>query len=303
MESLAIPSVEAVIDGVKRTAYGEPSTRIQISLIEMGICTTDGRLTRVGKLLEEAYFVTGDTAKVAEQLTGAYRRLASVQAIVQSLRGRGNVPLVGLLHLMVVHNFLGRDDLPSLRAAVDFLGKLGIVSYNRRNQTLRVELGVEDESTDAPVIRVIDPDKPYSNLLNLRKIFRESQDYLYWADPHLERKALELLIDEVDVANIQDVRLLSGPAHINEKTRKDYSRFKVEMERRGVSVSWRVQVKDRDWHDRFIISAKNVWNVPPLNSLLKGDYSEAWNTSTLPPFDSWWDRSVELEVYQAQPIE
>ena len=38
-----------------------------------------------------------------------------------------------------------------------------------------------------------------------------------------------------------------------------------------------------DWHDRFILGRSQAWNVPPVNTLFKGDYSEASKTPTRPP--------------------
>ena len=57
------------------------------------------------------------------------------------------------------------------------------------------------------------------------------------------------------------------------------------MRHRGIGVEWRVlQISDIDWHDRFILGRNEAWNVPPVNTLYKGDYSELTRTQR-PPFE------------------
>lgn len=37
-------------------------------------------------------------------------------------------------------------------------------------------------------------------------------------------------------------------------------------------------------------------NVPPVNTLYKGDYSQASRTPTRPPFERWWADGAALPV-------
>jgi hypothetical protein len=66
------------------------------------------------------------------------------------------------------------------------------------------------------------------------------------------------------------------------------------MKALGIRVEWRiVQTADRDWHDRFIVSRDAAWNVRPLNTIYKGDYSEFGQTQR-PPFEEWCKKGVPL---------
>ena len=42
--------------------------------------------------------------------------------------------------------------------------------------------------------------------------------------------------------------------------------------------------------DRYIVGRNRTWSVPPVNTLLKGDYSEILATPTRPPFERWWEQ-------------
>lgn len=66
----------------------------------------------------------------------------------------------------------------------------------------------------------------------------------------------------------------------------DLKRFRREMKHLGITVEWRVAPKkDIDWHDRFIVGRNQAWNVPPVNTLQTGDYSE---------LEKWWAEGTPL---------
>jgi hypothetical protein len=97
--------------------------------------------------------------------------------------------------------------------------------------------------------------------------------------PHFAKKGFEALTDEADATKISEIRILSGPAQAGDAT-KDYKRFQGEMKALGIRVEWRiVQTADRDWHDRFIVSRDAAWNVPPLNTIYKGDSASSLRRS------------------------
>ena len=48
-----------------------------------------------------------------------------------------------------------------------------------------------------------------------------------------------------------------------------------------------------DFHDRFIVTRGKAWNVPPINTLYKDDYSEITATNA-PPFESWWQKGKPI---------
>jgi hypothetical protein len=134
-----------------------------------------------------------------------------------------------------------------------------------------------------PMGRVIEPDRPYSNVMHLRQILRSCEDYIWWTEPHLPRKALESLVLEAERAKIQELRLVSSPREIDDATRMDWKRFRTEMAALGVTAEWRTAPPGTlDLHDRYIIGRREVWNLPPVNSLHKGDYAGAFKTPNPP---------------------
>ena len=105
---------------------------------------------------------------------------------------------------------------------------------------------------------------------------------------------MEELAAELDVHLIKEIRIISGDAEsvLTERSFKDLRRFKAEMSNYGVTAEWRVDQRGiRDWHDRWVADRTVVWNVPPINTLLKNDYSEIYPASERPPLEEWWARS------------
>jgi hypothetical protein len=66
------------------------------------------------------------------------------------------------------------------------------------------------------------------------------------------------------------------------------------MKALGIDAEWRIMDGARDKHDRYIVERTRAWNMPPINTLLKGDYSEISETPQPPPFEEWWAAGMDL---------
>jgi hypothetical protein len=141
---------------------------------------------------------------------------------------------------------------------------------------------------------MVSPKTPYLNVVRLRRILRPLKGVVWWADPHFGARAMEELAEELDTAAVSEVRILSGDADnvVSTRSMKDYGRFRAELANKAVSVEWRVDGRaSRDWHDRWVADDTTIWNVPPINTLFKNDYSEISPASERPPLEEWWMRS------------
>jgi hypothetical protein len=123
-----------------------------------------------------------------------------------------------------------------------------------------------------PTDTYLDPSRPFTNELALRRVIRGLEGTVFWYEQHMSRNALELLAEEVDLTRVKAIQLLSGPANVNDKARRQLDRFQAEMQAQGIESDWRVLSEDsaRDLHARVIFDEAHMWELPPLNSLLKG---------------------------------
>jgi hypothetical protein len=76
-----------------------------------------------------------------------------------------------------------------------------------------------------PPATYLHPDRPFSNDLAIRRIVRDLRGVVFWYEQHMSGRALELLLDELQLAEVDEVRLLSGPANVTRKVKRSFERF------------------------------------------------------------------------------
>jgi len=144
----------------------------------------------------------------------------------------------------------------------------------------------------------ISPGRPFSNVIQLRSIILRCQDYVYWFDKYFSISGLEYTIDSMKESSVSMIKILTGMGDkINERFRKDFSRFASELDALGKSTSLRVIVNKEilgSIHDRWIITKDACWNLPSVDTILIGQYAEIKDTEYHPPFDEWWDSALDL---------
>ncbi len=294
MTPAASASFEQVARAVRAASLDAAVDRDDKLLAALGLLDPQG-LTDTARTFEDAYWIYDDEETARAIWQDALLDLPETQALMQGLHGRGPIRVAGAHHFMARHGFVGADDATAVRGLAQTLNAAGIAAYSNKHQTIRILAPLAEEL--AAVVRVVEPERPYSNVLALREILRACEGFVHWAEPHLPAKALEPLSYEADATKIAEIKLLSGAKSMTDATRKDFKRFAAEMFHRGIAAEWRIIEPARmDWHDRFILGRRQAWNVPPVNTLFKGDYSEASRTPARPPFDRWWNLGKALET-------
>lgn len=291
---------------MRRASLGRPTAGDRQTLLELGFAKRGEEdagglrpflLTEEGHAFDDSANVYDDREEARRLLREAYLRTPATQALMQGLHGRGTVSVAGALHLLARHRLADANDISGFRGMLTVLNAMGVVSYSKKHQTVRIVAPMPDEEAPLSSVRVVAPERPYSNIRHLRETIRSCKSYVWWADPHFEKRGFEPLADEADSTKIKEIRILSGtrpsPAEV-----ADYKRFGEEMKLIGISVEYRVVAPpERTWHDRFIVSEDKAWNVPPLGAVSKGSYSQFTETSR-PPFESWWDAATPVPTIQ-----
>ncbi len=263
---------------------------------ELGLLKADHQLNAEGRAFDDAWWVYNDQASAEAIMQKALLALPETQVLLQSLHGKGKVPADGVVHNLARHGMARVDDAKAVRVFLGILGKAGIIAYSNKLQTVRVTIPVPDEGGPVPTVRVIDPDRPYSNIRHLRETLRVCREFIWWTEPHFASKLLEVLADEADTERISEIRILTGRENrdkVLKRGKEDFKRFKDEMQGLGINADWRVS-REGGKHDRFLLEKTRTWNMPPINTLLKGDYSEIAETPNRPPFDTWWSGGTDL---------
>jgi hypothetical protein len=150
----------------------------------------------------------------------------------------------------------------------------------------------------------LDPSRPYSNELALRKVIRSLRGQVLWYEQHMDRKVLEFLADELTRDAVVSLRLLSGPANVTPKAKKAFGRFFEELSSAGIDCGWRVLPADqaREMHARVLYDDSATFELPPVNALLKGTV-DSIRRSEIPrePFEVAWTSEGARELPDVTP--
>jgi hypothetical protein len=300
-EVVFVVSPEVILESIRRVAVeAEAKAEFATSylLARCGLLS-DGELTDAGRALFKLAWVLRRSDEAERALGNALRHMTPIQVIEQELRGLGAVPEDGVLDLLRQHRAVGATlTIADMRPTLRWLNKVGVLVYSTKLKTVRSLMPAPDAALAGEIqgiASMISPRTPFLNIVRLRRILRPLKGTIWWADPHFGSRALEELAEELNTDNISEIRILSGDAEnvVSDRSMRDFRRFQAEMLNNGVRADWRIDVRGvRDWHDRWVADDKIAWNVPPINTLLKNDYSEISPASRRPPLIEWWNRSL-----------
>lgn len=301
-DPLFLVDAEELLLAVRHFAIGaDKLTGAAIAVLSDAELVRDGNLTPAGDQLFRTAWVIKDKPAAFKVLGQALRATLPMQVIAQELHNYGGVPEDGVLDLLAYHHVLELDvSASTIRPTFKMLNMLGVVAYSQKLKTVRYipdDPGAAKAGETPDLAAMISPRTPYSNLARLRRVLRSLNGIVTWADPHFGARAFEELADEIDPSKVTELRVLSGAADnvVTAKSFKDYKRFVEEMGLKGIRVEWRVDTA-RDWHDRFLVHGQGAYNMPPVNNLFQGQYSEILPSSARPPVQEWWDRSAPRSV-------
>jgi hypothetical protein len=145
------------------------------------------------------------------------------------------------------------------------------------------------------------PDHPFSNELAVRQLIRQLRGDILWYEQHMDKKALEMLTEELPQNDVDVVRLLSGPANLTSRTKKSFAKFVQEFEHKGILCEWRVLNPGdaRLMHARVMFDDGRAFELPPLSSVLAGGVDSIRESDMPREFfeQAWEGDTVALEDY------
>lgn len=145
----------------------------------------------------------------------------------------------------------------------------------------------------------IEPSRKYGNSLKLKKILRGCSDRIWWIDKHFTQVGLEYIYENMDKTKIKEVKiLLSINSNIDfDKFKKEFDKFSSDVAIDNVKAECKIICSKEIVnliHGRFIITKDKTFSVPPINSLLMGQYDQIQDNALLPPFETWWNSAKDL---------
>lgn len=273
--------------------------------------TDDKGLSSIGKRYFQARHVYNDEKDALAILVQQVKKQPATQAICQLLWGRKNVKRRNIYNLLASERLIDVFEVSEekLGAFLMLLNLCGIVVYSKQTGDVQVIHNVKGEEVPLAPDIFISKDTPYGNVINLRRILRSCNSYIYWIDKHFSTKGLEPLWEEADANKISTIKILAGKNENIPTLKSAYERFEQEMTIKGINSELRVICDSStfaEMHDRWIIAKNLCYNVPPINSIYQNQSAELKETTNRPPFDKWWSIALPIkerysDILQAIP--
>ncbi|AFV24996.1 hypothetical protein Mpsy_2795 [Methanolobus psychrophilus R15] len=281
----------------KTLSYKQSELDASLSFLKsISFIDQDCNITDIGRAYYKEKFVLADEEQSLEILSRTLKKTKAVQMICQVMWGKTKVTKRNIQNLFHVEEIIAPSNNVDLGPFLSILNKCKVINYDKKSGFVKIHYNPQMEDISSKSL-FIAPDKPFTNIMHLRKTLAECEEYIWWLDRHFGAKGFEPLIESVDANKVQDIKILCGNSHIDEKMKSDFKRFKEEMKSRGINTECRVildKTTFHDIHDRWIISKSAIYNVPPINSIYKGQYAEIKTTDKKPPFEEWWKKATEL---------
>ncbi len=192
------------------------------------------------------------------------------------------------------------------RKAVDILMKADFSEkdfeefLDEREKTIKAEikklLGINDDSETG----LFQPNKPYSNKILIRNLIKNSYKYIDWVDKYFSSAGLEMIaqaIIDINKTDLDKIRIITSIDKVNLKLREIFMDLRDELKNMKVNIEMKVIV-DKNIksmiHDRWFITEGKIFNIPSTDTMAVGQYSEIKETINQPPFENWWNTSLDI---------
>jgi len=146
-------------------------------------------------------------------------------------------------------------------------------------------------------LKLLSPEKPFSNKKVIRDIINSCNKYIYWVDKYFSKAGLDWLSDALNTAKVKIIKILMSSEKLDKRFLSLYKDLDKEFKRDGIKLELRI-ISDinlkANIHDRWIISEKLCYNMPSTDTIARGQYSEVKRTINFPPFNEWWENSTPV---------
>ena len=233
-----------------------------------------------GKALFELLYIHRDIPNANEILKQKLLKNPVVNLIGQVFYGRGKQSVEQLRTLLNYHNIADREvQYGEVISLLTLLNKLSVVVYDKKNKQFYVKEVANGE--EAIQQYYINPNTPFSNIYNLRKVIRACCGSVFWIDKHFRKEGLEILLDGLPFKGITSVTIISGRDNVAQSAKSDYVALKSELATRSISLNWRV-IADNGfkWHDRWLLADNQCYNIPPVLAVIRGQRADILQTKT-----------------------
>ena len=242
----------------------------------IGLLNSFGKLTEKGRSYFEEKFIKGNHSEAKRVLGFCLLDYPPVEAITQYLWGVKAATAESVLTILKANGFWYYSGTAPLTHLLELLNEVRIIRYDRRNKKIVV---LKNPGSQSPPRNIfIDSSKPYSNVVWIKRVLSECDEFIYWIDKHFQKEALEWIWEVADASRMKEIKIMSLDTgeNLNKKAKDEYRRLKKELSLKRIDLTWyTIDSREiRDMHDRWILGKDYARNVPNVNAILSGQRAE-----------------------------
>jgi len=160
--------------------------------------------------------------------------------------------------------------------------------------TKRIGSSVGKEKFENTLLK---PKMDFDNELIIENTLQKCQEYVKWYDGFFRSKGLKWLRYYIDTQKVKEIKILTGIATVDEKLRDSFKNFKNQMKLDSISCELRVIDDNKlksQIHGRWIITKTDCFTTQSVDTISRGSYDRIEGGAERPPFDDWWDNSLDI---------
>ncbi len=229
-----------------------------------------GRFREELVLRDELIAKNDDIFKIVDKARTLYRLREFKEAIVLFDKYLNEFPTDNSALKTRWKSYLGAGELEKFEQERKRLMETGVLENNKSTNQIQ-----KFDKTEIP----ISPETPYDNLIWTQKLFESRQGFVWIKDRYFRRGYLEFLRDNINFESVKEIKILrQGTYYENGKqfyteTRKLIKEIQKFNEQHNDILVIGVHFKD-DFHDRYLMSENDVWNIPGFEQFEEGDISD-----------------------------
>lgn len=292
---------KSLLKEVGENRFGGQSGEL-LFLSDLDLVDSDSKpiLTKSGSAYFQAAFIKDCEAEAISILQSLIMKYAPATAILQALDGVATADRGKADSMLRMQGYGDNVIERSIGSLLTLMDHAELIRYSKNSGSIEVLVHPSHLEMPPPSI-FISPKTPYGNRVWLRRVLEQCEGFIYWLDKHFQAVGLEPLWEAADGHRISDIRILSLELEQNGNSRalRDYRDLQHELKSRSIALSWNVidSQKIRNTHDRWIIGSNVARNVPDVNTVFSGRYSElnssARSSELKRIFEEYWRESRE----------
>jgi hypothetical protein len=155
-------------------------------------------------------------------------------------------------------------------------------------------IGITDNIQNETMLR---PDREFDNELLVEDTFKKCDEYVDWVDGYFRQKGFTWISRYLPNDKVKQVRILTGKDTVNDELRDRFKALKSQLGHNDVKCEMRVITDNkikRNIHGRWIVTKNNCFSFQSVDTVSRGSYDEIRDGAAVPPFDEWWDGSLDI---------